>query len=337
LDASVRVSVNSRGVRGPEINYARTPGTYRILIVSDSAMFGSGMEYEDSVPAVLEQLLAPAKVEIVNLSVAAYSTVQEYVLFMEEGRKYHPDLVLLGFAPGNDLQTNYEPLQQLFQKSQRRPFATLDDSGQLVIDYRHAEAAAERAIAKGKPGPLEQLFTNTVIARLVKAAAHKLSGDKRIDPNIYLGPSYMAKYAEQYSVDGMTKAEYDRLWSESWRVTKALIRSMQEQSHAMGAEFGIFVSTSKLQGDPEMRARVTEAFPGIELDIGRIDRDMEQFAKEIGAAFIPVLPSMQEASADTDRPLFFGFEDEHWTKAGNSIVATALMQGLRAENLVPVN
>lgn len=337
LDFNVEISINSKGIRGPEIPYERTPGVFRIMFVSDSAMFGSGVPYENAVPALLTRLLEPARVEIVNLSVAAYSTVQEYVLFMEEGRKYRPDLVLLGFSPGNDLQTNYEPLQRLFQKSQRRPFARLDESGALVIDYRFAEAAVQRAAEKGEDSALKRFVTDLVLFRVVRAAVHKFTGDKRVDPNIFLGPAYMKDFVEAHSPGGLTRADYERLWAESWRVTEALIREIQAESLAMGARFGVFVSTSKLQADPEFQARVAKAFPQVELDVGRIDREMEQLANRIGAPFIPVLPAMLAAARDAERPLFFGFEDEHWTEAGHAVVAQALADGIKAHGLVPID
>lgn len=336
LDFNVEISINSRGVRGPEVDYARTPGIYRILIVSDSAMFGSGVAYEDTVPARLAKLLEPARVEIVNLSVAAYSTVQEYVLFMEEGRKYRPDLVLLGFAPGNDLQTNYEPLQRLFQKSQRRPFARLDEAGKLVVDYRYAEQAVRRAAEKGEPGTVARFFTNLVLVELTDAAIKKFKGDKRVDPNIFLGPVYLQDFVES-DVNGMSRADYQRLWAEAWRVTEAVIREIQAESRRMGARFGMFVATSKLQGDAEMQGRVADAYPGVKLEVERIDREIEEFAREIDAYFIPVLPAMEAAAQKPERPLFFGFADEHWTASGTAVIAQALADGLRAQQLVPSN
>jgi len=336
LDFNVEVSINSKGVRGPEIDYARTPGVYRILIVSDSAMFGSGLVYEDTVPARLVRLLEPTEVEIVNLSVAAYSNVQEYVLFMEEGLRYRPDLVLFGFAPGNDLQTNYEPLQRLFQKSQRRPFARLDSQGRLVVDYRYAEQAVRRAAESTGPGSVARFFKDLVLVRLTKAAVQKFEGDKRVDPNIFLGPPYMKDFVET-DVSGMSRSDYERLWSEAWQVTEAVIREIQAESERMGARFALFVATSKLQGDPEMQARVAEAYPEVALDVGRIDREMAALADRIGAPFLPLLPAMQAAVAEAEVPLFFGFADEHWTAAGSAIIAQALADGLRAEGLVPAD
>ena len=139
LDYTVPVTTNRLGLRGPEIGYERQAGTFRIMIVGDSAMFGSGVDNDHTVPVLLGKALAPLKVEVINLSVAAYSTVQEYQFFMDEGRKYRPDVVLLAFSPNNDIQTNYEPLQALYQKNQRRPFASLEADGKLRIDTSRAE------------------------------------------------------------------------------------------------------------------------------------------------------------------------------------------------------
>lgn len=334
LDYKVPISINSLGVRGPEIGYERRPGVFRILVLSDSAIFGSGVDDDHTVPVMLSELLAPAEVETVNLSVAAYSTTQEYVFFLEEGLKYRPDLVLLGFAPGNDIQTSYEPLQRLFQKSQRRPYASLDSAGRLVIDYSRAEREAERRAALETPGWLEDALENTVLLRLVEAAVDKFKG-AQVDPNIFLGWPYLAEFDDSLGLDGRTNADYERLWGEGWRVTQALIRDLQARSRGVGAEFAIFVATSKLQGDSETQARIQEAFPGVALDVGRIDRELERFAGEIGAPFIPVLPGILAAAETSAEPLFYGFQDEHWTIAGNRVVAAALAKGLRAHGLVP--
>lgn len=335
LDYKVPISINSLGVRGPEIPYARTPGVFRILIVSDSAIFGSGVDDDHTVPVMLAEMLAPLPVEVINLSVAAYSTTQEYLLFMKEGRKYRPDLVLLGFAPGNDVQTNYEPLQRLFQKSQRRPFAALDADGRLVIDYTHAEREAERRESAARSGTVGPFFKNTVLLRVVGAVAEKLGGDAKVDPNIFLGPPYLARLDPALGLEGRTAADYERLWGEAWRVTHALIREIQAESRAMGAGFAIFVAPSKLQGDAATQRLVAESFPGVALDVGRIDRELEHFADQIGAPFLPVLPAMLAAADQAAEPLFYGFQDEHWTVAGSRVVAEALAKGLRDKELLP--
>lgn len=333
LDYTMPVKVNRLGIRGPDIGYERRPGTFRIMIVGDSAMFGSGVDNEHTVSHLLTQMLAPLPVEVVNLSVAAYSTVQQYQYFMDEGRKYRPDLVLLAFSPGNDLQTNYEPLQGLYQKNQRRPFATLDADGRLQIDTRHAEREAKRRERLAQRGAIRKFFQNSVLLRLVGAAKDKFADP--VDPNILLGWPFLAEFDEKLGLGGLTKADYERLWGDAWKVTTALIRELQKESRAVGADFAIFIATSIVQGDAGAQARVQDAFPGVKLDIARIDREMERFADAIGAPFLPVRPDLLAAATNSAGPLFYQFQDEHWTPAGARVVAEALARGLRERKLLP--
>ncbi|WP_119418724.1 hypothetical protein [Desertibaculum subflavum] len=336
LDYKVPVVVNSRGLRGPEIGYERTPGIFRIMIVGDSAMFSSGTDDQNTVPVLLAEMLAPLKVEVINLSVAAYSNVQENLFLKDEGRKYRPDLVLLAFTPSNDVQTNHEPLQRLYQGSQRRPFASLDGDGRLVIEYQHAEREAKRREKLAQRGAVRRMLQNSALLRLVGVARHKLIAEP-VDPNIYPGWPHLAEFDPRLGLNGRTAEEYEKLWSEAWRVTRALIGEMQAEARAMGAGFGIFVAPSMLQGDAATQARVRDAFPGIKLDVGRINRELAAFAAEIGAAYIPVLRHFNAAAATSASPLFHQFEDEHLNAAGNRVVAAALARGLREGRLLPGN
>lgn len=87
---------------------------------------------EASLPRRLERRLAARSVEVVNLGVRAYSTAQEFLYLREEGLKYHPNLVLLGFY-SNDFRENSRALLRGLAGSDAdlafaRPFAALDDA-----------------------------------------------------------------------------------------------------------------------------------------------------------------------------------------------------------------
>jgi hypothetical protein len=100
----VAVSINSKGFRGPEIRYDRTPGVRRVLVIGDSLSWGYGVEFEESFLHLLQQRLP--NTEIANLSVNGYSTDQELLLYRDEGRKYKADMVVLVVAE-NDFVGNY--------------------------------------------------------------------------------------------------------------------------------------------------------------------------------------------------------------------------------------
>ncbi|MHC4817883.1 MAG: hypothetical protein ACYTF8_07495 [Planctomycetota bacterium] len=90
-----RVSVNSLGLRGPELTPGKAPGEVRILVVGDSMVYGQGVADEDTVPVQLERALGEPNVRAINGGLRAYSTAQELALLRELGPEIQPDLVVL--------------------------------------------------------------------------------------------------------------------------------------------------------------------------------------------------------------------------------------------------
>jgi lysophospholipase L1-like esterase len=92
------VSINSRGLRDREYSVEKPPGTYRIMMLGDSTTFGWGVPIGDTAAKQLERGLNAAggrHVEVLNAGVGNYNTVQEVSAYVERGRLYRPDLVVL--------------------------------------------------------------------------------------------------------------------------------------------------------------------------------------------------------------------------------------------------
>src|SRR5271167_1127886 len=91
------VNTNSKGLRGTtEYEYARTPGKERILVLGDSFTFGTDVSDDETYSHDLESALP--NTEVLNLGVQGYGQDQMLLYLKEEGVKYHPDIVILGFA-----------------------------------------------------------------------------------------------------------------------------------------------------------------------------------------------------------------------------------------------
>lgn len=95
------VKINSKGLRGPEIDYAKSPNVTRILYLGDSATFGFGvMNHKNTFPYQIEAILENdlhCEIETINAGVGGYSPWQEYIYLSQEGTKYNPDLVVVAF------------------------------------------------------------------------------------------------------------------------------------------------------------------------------------------------------------------------------------------------
>jgi len=120
-----RVSVNSLGLRGPELPPRKAPDELRILVVGDSMVYGQGVADEDTVPVQLERALGEPSVRAINGGLRAYSTAQELALLRHLGPEIQPDLVVLCWF-WNDLDADPVEVQ----------FGELAGKGDVPFDTR---------------------------------------------------------------------------------------------------------------------------------------------------------------------------------------------------------
>jgi lysophospholipase L1-like esterase len=98
----VEVRINERGFRGPVVPFEKPRGVARVVYLGDSVTFGYRVaRWEDTFPYLTEPLmeaLDSLEVETVNLAVEGYSQWQQAIVLSDEGMRYQPDLVVVGFV-----------------------------------------------------------------------------------------------------------------------------------------------------------------------------------------------------------------------------------------------
>ena len=323
-------TINSRGFRGAEVADAPPPGKFRILLLSDSNGFGSGVADGDTLAVRLQEQLGADQFEVLNFCVPAYSNVQEYLWLKEEGLGLKPNLVLFGFTPVNDIQTNYQSLQALFQPTSKRPYAVLAPTGGFSIDdsFMQGYAAQNKGV---KPlNVLRDIFAGKMVQRLVDQGYERLTGGRKADPNIWIGWPFLASFSEQ--LGPLKVADYEKLWADAWAVTQQLILGMKAESEAAGAKFVMFSHVGKIEGDPQHLAALQAGYPGLAFDVGRAERELRNFADAHGISMIS-----STAAVKAESGLYYGIDDDHMNAKGYQVVAKALADDLRKQGLVPAN
>lgn len=93
---------NSAGWRDAEHAIDKPPGTYRILGLGDSYLFGQGVRADDICLRQLEAILQAAhpevRVEAINAGLSSLNTVQQRDILLHRGLQYAPDLVIVHFV-----------------------------------------------------------------------------------------------------------------------------------------------------------------------------------------------------------------------------------------------
>jgi lysophospholipase L1-like esterase len=92
--------ISSQGVRDDEVVVPKPPGIFRILMLGDSVAYGSSLPAAETFPNRFERMLRDqfGPVEVVNAAVAGYTTYNELHYYLEDGRKFGADLVIVAFC-----------------------------------------------------------------------------------------------------------------------------------------------------------------------------------------------------------------------------------------------
>jgi len=110
------VRINSMGFRGREFEEDKPEGTLRVACIGDSTTFGWSVGEGESYPPQLEQMLSRAcdkRIEVLNLGVTGYTSLQGRELMKREVKDWKPDAVVFAFGPNDRLPAMRSDLEHL--------------------------------------------------------------------------------------------------------------------------------------------------------------------------------------------------------------------------------
>lgn len=173
-------STNTQGWKDVEHEFAKPPGTYRILVLGDSYTWGA-VPLDDLYTRQLEAILHARghdDVEVISMGLPGWDVTHALVAFETEGRRYDPDLVIYQNTE-NDLYPLVHGMNDVSEENMDEqpwlwPFKfVLGDDGKAVkVDLGDR---FERGLARRRDGSvagaLVDLLRGTAIAHhLVRAA-----------------------------------------------------------------------------------------------------------------------------------------------------------------------
>ncbi len=101
VQRGIVVRTNSAGFRDREFATTKDAKTYRILCVGDSVTMGLGVAEDEAFPQQLERLasgLTGPSIEVFNMGISGYNSIQEAELVRTKALSYQPDLLVIGYV-----------------------------------------------------------------------------------------------------------------------------------------------------------------------------------------------------------------------------------------------
>jgi lysophospholipase L1-like esterase len=224
----VPVRINGKGLRGPEVDYAKSPGITRILYLGDSVTFGDGLPRDkQSFPYLVEPLLESSLgrgIETINAGVGGYSPWQEYAYLASEGIRYAPDLIVVSFV-----------LNDVTEKFALRRFGGDSEGWQL-----------QNAVS----GKLEKLLKGSSIAYFVR----QVMARSRFGDDVQEG----AKKQESLEVEDLALHPDRPQVRKAWEITLRELDDIFEYGRARGIPVVLVVFPFVFQFDDPVRYSVPQ-------------------------------------------------------------------------------
>ncbi|MCG5058678.1 MAG: SGNH/GDSL hydrolase family protein [Limnoraphis sp. WC205] len=310
------VQMNSSGMRDKERSVNKPENTYRIAFLGDSFVEAIHVPLEYTAAAIMEQKLAECSalkgknVEVLNFGVQGYGTAQELMTLRHHVWQFSPDLVLLGFYPGNDIRNNYKPLEH----DHFRPYFTLEN-GEWVIDdsFKQMTQLERDYYATTRVDYLPRwLLENSRILQLVRQA--EATAKRRQFEQDY----------EQTNIN-FYKEPPDKKWEEAWNITEGLITLIQDEVKAKGVNFMVFTVSDSYQVHPKPKKREEFMEKHNIQDLFYPDKRIQALGEREGFTVFRLAEPLQKVAEETGECLH-GFENAypcegHWNREGNRVAA----------------
>jgi lysophospholipase L1-like esterase len=334
-----RIIINSNGVRGPEVSYAKAENERRVLILGDSFAEGYTVDLDQRFSNLLERQLnvtAKLRIGVINLGVGGYSSDQELLQFQYEGRKYQPDLVIL-LVYDNDIFYN---TQDKYWRGSK-PVFELAGTELVLTNTPVPQPEQQAKLLSARQSVEIQRTRLEAVKAWLNSNSRLYKFVRRVARNNYylLSLAVNIGLTDEESLVGVPAEfniyarSYDAQTSYAWKVTERIIQVLDDDVAKAGAELLIAYtpSSAAVYSEDWNATRRKYGMSSDEWNVHRVADELADICRRNGVPFLDLTSALQVAAVDLGRKgKRVYFEDNgHWTPEGNAHVAQALARFLK--------
>jgi len=341
-ERTVRVTYNSKGWSDTEHSLENKRGTFRILVLGDSFMEGYSVAREDLFHKQIERLARKEgiNIEIINMGVGGYGTLQEYLVFRDIGQYYKPDIVLLGFYTANDLRNNFLPLESMVStgilKVKSRPFLDPSHPKTWKINQVDSEGTRRRYLsAKAKADSFIYKYANrsAFIQTARRTVEHIKQSTlfKKLTSKTDTNSESEKATSKAFAQFGVHYCQEPPQFTKAWATTKRIFSRLKKDTTSIGGKVFVFsvpalyeVLEEKIEKIPNRERVCWEDAPGNERLKGVLE--------ELEIEYVDLLPGFRKRMINEGHNLF-RHSDDHWDEKGHHFAATIVYSALKNRKL----
>ena len=304
---------NRFGFNDRDYPLQKTPGVFRMLVVSDSFNWAGGLEgnYTAILERMFEQRDGAHKVDVINAGYSMTHTGEQLAMLKKFGLQYNPDLVVLGFFVGNDFVDADPDRKRIIVNglyvdiSRSHEYKLLgypiipQSRLKLFIEQKYKVWAESR---KAKTAPVTQqpgTFSEDTYLGIERSRLEFFNISPSRPPHLQANVDYILQSMSE--MDAVLKSRNIKLvvaiYPDEFQVNEPLLK----------AEF------EKYKLKPE------------DYDLKFAQNLLEGFLESKGIPYVDLLERFQAEGKKRD---LYALRDSHWNAAGNQLAADILFEEL---------
>jgi len=334
---------NSHGFRDYERTLEKPPGVFRILVLGDSYTEALQVQLEESFTALLEKALneqpSDTRFEVLSLGHGGFGTAEELVRYLNFGRAFNPDLVVVAFTTRNDFLDN----SKFLSREAAGFYYAFDHNRKLVLD-RSLIDAYDRSLTFPKR-IFQELKTKSHLLALISERIYLLrrqlleTRTEEAYGDAQSAVDEKPKGLSLFSDLNIYRRDLPPPWKEAVEITKEILLEFKRSVEEQGDRFLLVGLSGAPQVHHQLGNRLKNQYR-IEFDYEQPDGILEEFARENGVWFLKLMPTFRDYHLKTGVYLH-GFggpsEEGHWNQAGHRLAAEEIYKFLKENRLVPVH
>jgi len=294
-------------IRSPgEHTKKKAEGTTRIVAFGDSFTYGDEVEMEETWPFLLEDMLPG--IEVLNFGVPAYGLDQAYLRYRLEGKEYDHDILIIGFI----IEDEYRNVHAF------NPFKLVNTG----VPYAKPRFVLENEQLRLIPSPLRRVdYPKFIEADCATTASGGIQGCSSLGLGIDALSKLPSAQVASLLFDRTTWLEIPKdEKANSFNLTTKIFSEFYREAQANGVEPLILLMPTRANLlDESMVSSVFAAY--------------EEFFEAHDMRFLNVTPELHRTDPLHSVWRAWG----HYSKKGNSIVASAVRTYLENEGFLTVS
>ncbi len=359
----VQVQINSNGLNDLERSYKKPQDTYRILMLGDSFTEGISVPIPQGFPQVLETCLDShyeQSIEVINSGTAYYATAEELFFLEKEGIHYEPDLVLLAFYIGNDIDAYDSRMSEdKWFDGLGGYLVDLDETGQMItqwIDWKN-------------PSPYDEVSDNELFLRRyskiylilnhsnsrIKDALGEWQEDLKkrwfstapsdvdtlentaVNTEDYQTNLELMRFHPDFPYGESTPPQL----SKAWAIISVLFSKIQETTTSIDSDLGVLIIPEKAQASSQHYQQEQIKYSSrYGIDLINVDWQYDQPNQALtellnmkSIATLDLLPHFRNHDATQEPPLYFEI-DSHFNEAGHKLTGELACDWIIEQNFI---